>query len=132
MIINISKYCVASYSVNPIDILLDYSLNAIRISNKDSFMDLGVIFNKRRFFVSHNYSVIMEASRLSGFTIRVSRDFLESSTRQLLYFSYERYRLEYASVLWFPHYSNHIHDLEHVQPQFLKFLAFKRVSTCHY
>jgi hypothetical protein len=45
---------------------------------------------------------------------------VDVDTLKLLYFTYVRCRLEYASIVWSPMYSIHISSLERVQRRFLK------------
>lgn len=86
------------YTIIINNILIDNYLHAITISRKDIFKDLGVIIVKKRSFVPHICSVIKKASNMLGFTIRASRNFSESFTRQLLYFSYVRSRLQHLDI----------------------------------
>lgn len=58
-----------------------------------------------------------------GFVIRNSREF-KSGTKILLYNSLVRSTLDYCSVVFRPHYADHILRIERVQKRFLWHLAY--------
>jgi hypothetical protein len=57
--------------------------------------------------------------------IRNTRDFSNISTLIHLFQSFVRSKLEYASIVWFPHHAVHIPSIEHLQRRFLKYLCFR-------
>jgi hypothetical protein len=57
--------------------------------------------------------------------IRNTRDFSNISTLIHLFQSFVRSKLEYASIVWFPHHAVHIASIEHLQRRFLKYLCFR-------
>lgn len=81
--------------------------------------------NKLAFLLPHINKLINSLYRTLGFIICNSRDFDNIETVKLPYFSYVRYRLEYASLIWLPYYNVHINRLESIQRRVLKYLSYK-------
>lgn len=125
MILNVPKCHVVSYSLKHNDIVFDYTLNDTKIPRSNTYKDLGVIFDRELSFVPHINNILNDSCRMLGFIFRTSGDFLETSTRKLLFFTYVRSKLEYASIVWSPYYTTHIDNLERVERRFLKYLAYK-------
>lgn len=125
MLLNINKCEIVSFTTKRNYISFDYAIEDKKIPRSNSFKDLGVTFDRELSFIPHIHNVISDASRMLGFIIRTSKDFSEPTTRTLLYFSFVRAKLEYCSIIWSPHYSIHIQNLERIQRKFLKFAAFK-------
>lgn len=124
--INIAKCNVVSFGLKSNMLTFDYRLNNCVLPKSKTFKDLGVTFDHKLSFIPHLNNVINDSFRLLGFVIRNSKEFLEISTLKLLYFSFVRSKLEYATIIWSPHYKIHINNLEQVQRKFLKFLSFKQ------
>ncbi|KAH0811514.1 hypothetical protein GEV33_011277 [Tenebrio molitor] len=82
--------------------------------------DLGVVFDSKLSFTNHIESIDNSSFKSFGFVLRNGREFSDVDTLKLLYFTYVRSRLEYASIVWSPMYSIHIFSLERVQCRFLK------------
>jgi hypothetical protein len=56
--------------------------------------------------------------------MRIGKEFSDVETLKLLYITYVRSRLEYASLVWSPIYDVHSSFLERVQRSFLKNAVF--------
>ncbi|XP_044585015.1 uncharacterized protein LOC123265356 [Cotesia glomerata] len=87
---------------------------------------LGVTFDNRLTFALHINKIISEAWRTLGFIIRVSKNFTNLKAIKLLYNTFVRPKLEYASLVWSPIQLGQSTRLEKVQRKFLKFLIWKR------
>lgn len=105
-------------------IFTEYFINNTALKNVNSIRDLGVNFDSKLTFVPHMEQMVKKASRILGFVIRNSRDFKNPSTKILLYNSLVRSIVEYASVVWRPHYATHILQIERLQKRFMWHLAF--------
>lgn len=87
--------------------------------------DLGVVFDSKFKFSSHVAYISSRANKVLGFVIRSSKDFKSITALKVLYYSYVRSILEYASVVWNPKFQYNINILEMIQKKFLKYLVFK-------
>jgi hypothetical protein len=65
------------------------------------------------------------AMRTLGFLLRLGSDFQNVQSFRTLYVSLVRPLLEYATVVWSPHYAVHSAAIERVQRKFLRFINFK-------
>lgn len=90
--------------------------------------DLGVLLDCKLSFNSHIEHITTKAYRMLGFVFRSGRDFRYRSTLLLLYNSYVRSILEYASTVWNPQYKTSIEALEKIQRKFEKHLNLKVLS----
>lgn len=63
---------------------------------------LGVTFDSKLTFLAHINSIISEAWRTLGFIIRMSKNFTNLKARKLLYNTFFRPKLKYASLVWSP------------------------------
>jgi hypothetical protein len=89
-----------------------------------------VLFDNKLSFTGHINSVIKKSWKTYGYIIRNTRDFSNISTLIHLFQSFVRSKLEYASIVWFPHHAVHIAGIEHLQRRFLKYvLVFQRGWT---
>lgn len=123
--LNISKCNVISFTTKATVVKYNYVLDSAPISRSDTFCDLGVTFDARFSFVPHVNKVLSHASKSYGFIVRCTRDFNNVEVLKLLYNSYVRSKLEYASVIWSPGYNVHVNNLEKVQRRFLKYAWYK-------
>lgn len=62
-----------------------------------------------------------------GFIKRICARFIDPYTLVSIYNSHVRSHLEYASIVWYPSYDNHISKLESIQKNFLKY-ALRRLQ----
>jgi hypothetical protein len=97
--------------------LFNYSINGTTLPRSNSVRDLGVVFDSKLSFTYHIASIVNFSL---GFVLRNTREFSNVDTLKLLYFTYVRSRLEYASIVWSLMYSIHKSSLERVQRRFLK------------
>jgi hypothetical protein len=120
LFLNCAKCKVVSFTKQTVALLFNYSINGTTLSRSNSVRDLGVVFGSRLSFTNHIESIVNSSFKSLGFVLRNGREFSDVDKLQLLYFTYVRSRLEYASIVWSPMYSIHISSLERVQPRFLK------------
>ena len=123
--LNPEKCLVQSYGLSQQRFIFDYYISGSVLSRLETVCDLGVVFDSKLSFVDHINFTIAKALRMLGFIIRNCRDFVGIGTLVLLYDTYVRSRLEYASIIWEPGYEVHIRSLEAVQRRFLKYLSFR-------
>lgn len=122
--LNISKCKVMSYTRRTETYIYDYSLSGITLERCNNIRDLGVIFDRTLSFIKHIEHNVNRAYRMYGFIYRNCRDFDSVECLILLFNSFIRSILEYASLVWCPIYSVHINNIEIVQRRFLKFLIY--------
>lgn len=127
--LNVAKCCVLSFTLKAEVIRFGYSIDSVVLQRADSFRDLGVTFDVKLSFSIHIQQITTEAMKTYGFLARNSREFRNVSTLKVLYNSFIRSKLEYASIVWSPHYKVHIDSIEAVQRKFLKLLSFKLDSV---
>lgn len=114
-----------SFTRNLSCVTFDYDIDGIKLERPATFRDLGIVFDPKLTFSSHIQTIAGEALRTLGFIIRNSRDFVSVNTLKILYCSFVRSKLEYASLVWCPNYNIHINTLENIQRRFLKLLYFR-------
>ena len=102
-----------------------YTLNGHRINRVNSIRDLGVILDSKLLFDQHIESIVKKASKALGFIIRTSACFRSLKTIKILYCSFVRSHLEYASQVWNPQYEIYKTRIEAVQKKFLRYLDFR-------
>lgn len=123
--LNITKCNVMSFTNKLQPIIFQYSVNGSVLSRPKTLRDLGVTYDQKLSFVDHISVITSDCFRALGFLIRNAKDFSNISTLQLLFSTFIRPRIEYASIIWCPAYNNHIDNLEKVQRKFLKYCYYK-------
>lgn len=81
-------------------------------------------FDRELSFSQHITAKIEQAMKSYGFIVRNCKTFTDARALLILYFSFVRSKLEYASIVWSPIYNCHKQSIETVQRKFLKFLSF--------
>jgi hypothetical protein len=89
-----------------------YESSGHRLDSVDSICDLGVVLDSNINFSSHIDSVILKASRMLGYIMRIGKEFWDPYTLKTLYNSFVRSHLDYASVVWNPYYGVHLKRIE--------------------
>lgn len=87
--------------------------------------DLGVCHDDRLLFDKHIDNIVSKASRALGFVMRSAKDFHQVKTFKILYCTFVRSYLEYASQVWSPRYQIYVSRIENIQKRFLKYLCFR-------
>lgn len=133
--LNVSKCKVMNFSRRRTGLDNSLFLNGVMIDRVHSFLDLGVLFSRNLSFKDHIDRCINKANSMLGFLIRFSKDFHDPYTLKVLFVSFVRSHLEYASIVWNPYYNNTSSRIESVQKRFLMF-ALRRlpreVNTAKY
>jgi len=123
--LNIKKCAVMSFSRKKSLLNYDYKINNETLTRVAQITDLGVTFDPTLSFIPHINKIIAKSSSLLGFIQRLSKDFKDKKTLQILYSSLVRSNLEYAIVVWAPHYNVHIERIEKIQRKFTRQIFFK-------
>lgn len=103
---------------------ISYNIRGLLLETVDEVRDLGVIMDTKVNFRSHIDSIVTKSARLLGFLKRSTRGFRLVRTKIVLYNALVRSHLEFASVVWNPHYAVHSQRIESVQRAFTKHLAW--------
>jgi hypothetical protein len=124
--LNVNKCSVISFSRKIQNLVTyNYSLKGQVLRRVSEMRDLGVIHDTKLIFDNHIASIVNRASKSLGFIMRSCKDFNDTKTIKILYSTYVRCHLEYASQVWNPYYSVYIERLEQVQRKFIRFINFK-------
>lgn len=123
--LNPSKCSVVTFTRRKLLIPASYALKGQLLQNKDKVKDLGVIHDSKLLFSSHIESIFAKALKALGFIMRSSRDFKRAKTFKILYCTFVRSILEYASQVWNPRYNKYIKIIESIQIKFIKYLCYK-------
>lgn len=103
-----------------------YAIGEHVIERKDEIRDLGVLVDQRFSFNHHIEQITAHARQMIGYIKRVSNGNFTLETKRILYLAYVRSRLEFASVIWSPHQTIYMDDIESVQKQFVIYLLENR------
>lgn len=122
--LNSSKCQVMSFSKKLDVYYFQYILDNVVLDRPSVVKDLGVTFDSNMSFVNHISCITSSAFKMLGFVLRCSRPFSNYNTLFLLFNSFVRPKLEYASVVWCPLYATHIDLIEKVQRRFLKSVVY--------
>lgn len=122
---NIKKCFFVKYTRKKNYFDTSYSMGGALLDKKVNAKDLGVIFDNRFTFDAQVKEVIIKASKTLGFIIRNSYMFSKSSSTALLYNSFVRSIIEYASLVWSTSKKTHIKALEMVQKRLTRVLYFR-------
>lgn len=126
MDLNTNKCKVITFHRNRNPILHTYHINNVTLQREVEIKDLGVTLDHKLEFKNHYSNVRNKGMKTLGFVTRNSKEFKNPQTFKLLYFTFVRPVLEYASVVWSPHYEISSKVIESVQRKFLRYLAFKQ------
>lgn len=127
--LSLSKCCCLSFTLKSSPLLFDYGIDGVSITRSDNVRDLGVTFDTKLSFTLHYESIIASAYKSMGFIMRNCREFHNVDTLKLLFSTFVRSRLEYASIVWCPGYTTHVTALEKVQRRYLKYLHLKQYGS---
>lgn len=96
-----------------------YTLNDHLIERREEVWDLGCLVDRKLTFGGHRELITSKARQMMGFIKNVSGGHFGSRALKVLYTSYVRSKLEFASVIWDPHSQVYRDDIESIQRQFV-------------
>lgn len=120
-----SKCSIITFSRKPHVIKVDYFLKGQKIQRCDNIRDLGVTHDSKLLFDRHFDNIVSKASQSLGFIMRMSNSFNDAKTFKILYCTFVRGILEYASQVWSPRYEIYASRLENIQRKFIKYLCYR-------
>lgn len=123
--LNPTKCHVVTYTRKINQIAYKYKLNEHELIKLNSTRDLGIVHDSKLTFDEHVNSIVTKASKMLGFVMRNSQHFRKAKTIKILYCTFVRSHLEYASQVWNPRYNIYIERIERIQRKFIKYLCFK-------
>lgn len=126
--LNINKCNVLTFTRKKETIIYQYNIGGAVLERVNEVRDLGVVFDSKLTFNKHITSITNKASKMYGFIVRNTRHFTQINCIKQLYVSFVRSILEYASVIWSPHYQCHVYSLEKIQNRFLRYVHFKNTG----
>lgn len=131
MTLNTKKSYYIKFSKKLIPMTSCYVLNGDILQQVNEIRDLGVIMDNKLTFKAHIDTIVIKAARMLGFLKRNTKGFMSSNTKIILYNSLVRSQLEFASVVWGPHYATYSQRIESVQRAFTRHLAFHSSSISY-
>lgn len=123
--LNPSKCTAITFTRNHLAIPTNYTLQGQNLPISASIHDLGVRHDSKLLFDTHINDIVNKASKSLGFIMRLSKSFTKAKTIKILYCTYVRSHLEYASQIWNPCYHIYIDRIEAIQKRFIKYLCFR-------
>lgn len=122
--INRDKCFYISFYKKNYRILTHYNIDGASLKYEPVVKDLGVWFDERITFNEHVVRISQKSLKMLGFICRNSQG-LSVNVSKTLYIALVRSNLEYATLVWTPHYQAYINVVERVQEKFLRVVAFK-------
>lgn len=123
--LNPDKCSVVTFTRKHCPINFNYSVKEVNLRRVCNVRDLGVIYDSKLSFNPHMDYIISKAYRALGFVMRSSKEFSNIKTLKILYCTYVRSNLEYASQVWNPCYVTYINRIETLQKKFIRFLCYR-------
>ena len=92
-----------------------------KIERKEELRDLGLLVDHRMTLIAHMEQTTTKARQSMGYIKWISKGQFGTRALKVLYTSYVRSKLEFASVLWDPHAEVYRNDIESIQKQFVMY-----------
>lgn len=127
--LNIKKCSVLTFTRSTSPIIFDYKMNNCTVERVRSVNDLGVTYDDTFSFKMHVQRIVAASYKNLGFIMRESYCFNNIRTIKLLNGTLVRPKLEYASVVWYPHALGLVKQIEAVQNKFLRYLHLKQYKN---
>lgn len=118
---NIAKCFHMSFHRRRNILISEYRMKGHLLRCVDEILDLGVVFDFKLTFISHLNFIIPKAYSLSAFIRRNLDRHFDQFAKKIVYTSFVRSKLEYASFIWSPNAAIHIARIERIQRKFVKF-----------
>lgn len=119
--LNVLKCKIMSFHRKRVPFVGNYRIANDNIARVDKFRDLGILLDPKLSFTLHIDTIIAKAFSCLGFLKRMCSNMYDPYTLKSLYCAHVRSVLEYASVIWQPHYPVHIKRIENIQHKFTRF-----------
>ena len=119
--VNASKCSVMTFTRRTTPIDFEYRYQDIVLSRVTSMRDLGVIYDQTLSFNNHINQLTKECLQLFALVRRFGRELTDPHAILAIYTGLVQSKLDFASVIWRPHYSGQIQRLEAIQKKFVKF-----------
>lgn len=123
--LNVAKCYHVAFTRRKYVIDSKYTINSEIISKVGTMKDLGITQDSKLLYDQHIDIIVNKAFRALGFIIRTTACFRSLKPIKILYCSYVRSHLEYASQVWNPQYAIYKTRIEGVQRKFLRYLDYK-------
>ncbi|CAG9136232.1 unnamed protein product [Plutella xylostella] len=123
--LNPSKCSTITFTRKRQPTLTTYFLKGHAIGRDSKIKDLGVIHDSKLLFDAHIDAITAKTSKALGFIMRLSTNFKQAKTFKILYCTYVRSNLEYASQVWNPRYTVYIDRIERIQKRFMRYLSYR-------
>lgn len=117
--LNVKKCFCMTYSRKTSPMKFVYSINDVALVRLTEVRDLGVVFDSRLLFERHIEIKIAKAYSMLGFVKRICVDFTNLAALRSIYCAHVRSHLEFASVVWSPHYRSYCDRIESIQKKFI-------------
>lgn len=119
--LNIKKCKIMSFYRKKCPHIASYRIENDIITRVLECSDLGVIVEPDLSYRKHIDTIIAKSFSLLGFIRRMCSNMQDPFTLKSLYCALVRSNLEYALVVWHPHYQVHIDRIERIQRKFTRF-----------
>jgi hypothetical protein len=129
LFINTDKCNCITFTRAKNPLIVNYVVQDKNIVRKTEIRDLGVILDSKMLCKNHIDGIVEKAYKQLNFILRVSKPFKRLKTLKILYFTYVRSCLEYASTVWNPQYLTYIDRIERIQNRFLRHLDYRTRRT---
>ena len=107
----------------------DYYLGGTKLDRVAVEKDVGVLISHNLSWNHHVDLISLKAQRMLNLLYRTYRDVRDIRTKKLLYITWVRSRMEYASVVWLPHTKKNINSLEQVRRRATRFILGRDYSN---
>lgn len=122
--LNPGKCSVVTFTRKRDNLTANYTFGGLTIARTERIRDLGIHHDSKLLFDAHVDAIVKKASKSLGFIMRLSKCFTEAKTLKILYCTFVRNNLEYASQIWNPRYFKYVDRIENIQKRFIKYLCF--------
>lgn len=126
MYLNMNKFAILTFSRIQNELHHNYVINGIPLMRIHKFKDLGVVLSSSFTSQEHVNHICNRANTLLGFIIRTTRDFHSIDAFLTLYKTIIRPILEYATVVWSPHFSCDVEALNRIQTRVVRLIGIRK------
>lgn len=122
---NIGKCKVVTFGRLRNPLIVNYTMSDTCLQRDIEVRDLGVHFDCKMSFVKHINVVVAKSYSMLGFIKRMCSNMDCPYALKSLYCAFVRSKLEYAAIVWQPHYRIHSNRIESIQKQFVLYALRK-------